>query len=317
MHFRRKTKSSSKGQNKSLYISSKIEKLIENFLLTFSTVESLDSHQPNASFASDINSSFSDATDSDTTNSNASDSSFYSANELPSNQSETSFQIPNYICKNQISFVDTIQNVKIRIDCQEEHSSMQEHRQHKMKCSMRNQKKALNDAHQHETASIIWNSMKRNGLGPALLKVINDDLTTNSLVEFGITKLRTDVAVKHCDLFALKNSSTLHCVKKHEKNTDRRGKDQIQLNSEDIRLIAGTGRSINAIKKTVQEIRKQNIPVEKGAAEKIRKERQSIRNMTENIVVNNVQRRTKNETGDSHLGLVYKQNNRILSLKKH
>ena len=263
----------------------------------------------NASLASDINSSFSDVSDSNTTTSNTSESSFFSASEIPSIQGDSSFQVPNYICKNQIAFGDSNQKIKIRIDCLEEHSSIREHREHKKTCLARNQKNALKDAHQHETASLIWKSMKANGLAPALLKVINDDLTKNSLVDCGITKLRTDVGVKHCDLFALKNSSTLHCVKKHEKNTSRRGKDQIELSSEDIRLISGVGQSINSVKKTVKEIRKQNIPVDKGVVQQIRTERSSIRNMTENIVVNNIQRRSKNQLGSSHLGSVENRNN--------
>ena len=267
-------------------------------------VESMASDVGDASFVSDINSSFSDVSDANSSTSTASDSSFYSANEAPSIQSENSFQVPKFICKNRIEFVDPNQNIRIRIDCQEEQSSAKDNRQHKMKCLTRNQSKAFKDAHQHETASLIWNSLKANGLAAALVKVINDDLTNNTLVEHGITKLRTDVGVKHCNLYALKNSSSLHCVKKQEKNVSRRGRDEIELNSDDLRLIAGPGASINSITRTVRELRNQNIPVSRGVVNQIRSERQSIRSMTENIVINNVQRRTKNKLGSSHLGLV-------------
>ena len=258
---------------------------------------------PDGSFVDDDITSESNASES-SAQSNASDSSYHSATDIPTFQDEQSFQVPTYICRNQITFVDSNQNLKFKIDCQEEHTTMKEHRAHNKKCLVRNQNKALNDSHQHETASIIWSAMKNNGLASALVKVINEDLMSNSLVECGITKLRSNVGVKNCDLFALKNSSTLHCVKKHEKNTDRRGRDIIQLNSDDIRLIAGTGESINGIAKTVKQLRKQNIPTEKNVVPKIRSERKTIRAMTENIVVDNVQRRTKNQVGSSHLGLV-------------
>ena len=240
----------------------------------------------------------------------ASDSSesFHSIPETPSVassiQDQPSFQIPNFLCNNQIKFVDCEQNLKFRISCQEEHSTLKDLQSHKMRCPARNQNNSFNDSHQHETAKLIWKSMKASGLAAALIKVINEDLTSQSLVQYGITKLRSDVAVKNCDLFALKNSSTLHCVKKKEKNTSRRGKDLIQLNSADIRCIAGNGRSINKIKTMVTEIRKQNIPTEKGVVAKIRNERQEIKSMTENIEVRDVHRRSKNQLGHSHLGQV-------------
>ena len=231
--------------------------------------------------------------------------SFPETQSTPSSiQDEPSFQIPSLLCSNQIKFVDHQQNLKFTISCQEEHATLRDLQAHKMRCPARNKNNAFNDSHEHETAKLFWKSMKASGLAAALIKVINEDLTSESLVQHGISKLRSDVAVKNCDLFALKNSSTLHCVKRKEKNTSRRGRDLIQLNSDDIRCIAGNGRSINKIKTMVKEIRKQNIPTEKGVVSKIRNERQEIRQMTENIEVQDVQRRSKNQLGLSHLGQV-------------
>ena len=212
--------------------------------------------------------------------------------------------MPNFICDNKISFHDPDQNLKMTIDCMEEFSTYKDLQAHKMRCKARNKNNAFNDSHHHETASMMWKSMKSAGLAAALLKVINEDVTTQSNVQHGITKLHSDVAVKHCDLFALKNSSTLLCIQKKEKNVNRRGRDQIQLNSEDIRLIAGNGESINRIAKMVTEIRKQNIPTEKGVVSKIRSQRQEIKSMTENVEVRDVMRRSKNQIGHSHLGQV-------------
>ena len=227
---------------------------------------------------------------------------------MSSNQEPPSFQVPTFICDNKISFTDADQNLKVTIDCLEQFSTHKDLQAHKMRCKARNQNKALNVSHQYQTASMMWKSMKYAGLGSALLKVANDDLTTQSNVQYGITKLHTDVAVKHCDLFALSGTSSLHCVKKKEKNVSRRGRDLIQLNSEDIRLIAGNGQSINKITKMVTEIRKQNIPTEKGVVSKIRSERREIKNMTENVEVHDVMRRSKNLIGHSHLGQVEYQN---------
>ena len=80
-------------------------------------------------------------------------------------------------------------------------------------------------------------------------------------------------------------------------------REEISINSADIRLIAGPGASINSIKKMVTEMHKKNLPTEKNAVEKIRSERQNVMKMCENIVCDNVQRRSKNKTGQSHLGM--------------
>ena len=226
---------------------------------------------------------------------------------------QPSFQVPSLICDNRIKFTDPEQNLRITIDCLAEHASLKELQTHKMRCKARNQNNAFQESHQHETAKLIWESMKSADLAAALIKVINEDLTTKSLVPYGITKLRSDVAVKSCDLFSLKNSSTLHCVKKKEKNSERRGRDEIQLNSADIRLISGNGESINKIKAMVTQIRRQNIPTEKGVVSKIRSERQNVKKMTENMIVDNIQRRSKNQSlGQSHLGRL---NNLFFRLK--
>ena len=246
------------------------------------------------------------STESFATESSSSYQSFDDQSSIPSSLADQpSFQVPSLICDNRIKFTDAEQNLKISIDCLAEHASLKELQSHRMRCKVRNQNHAFQKSHQHETAKMIWDSMKSADLAAALIKVINEDLTSQSLAQHGITKLRSDVAVKNCDLFALKNSSTLHCVKKKEKNSERRGKDLIQLNSADIRLISGNGQSINKIKAMVTHIRKQNIPTEKGVVSKIRSERQNIKKMTENIIVQDVQRRSKNQTlGQSHLGMV-------------
>ena len=203
-----------------------------------------------------------------------------------------------------MQFYDEQQNLRLTIDCLEECATLNEINRHKKKCGLRNQKKGLEPAHTHETGKVLWTAIKNLGLASSLLKVINDDLSSGSCAEFGITKLQSDVGVKGLDVYGLDNSATLHFAKKHEKHHERRGKDQINLNSEDIRLIAGPGQSINVIRNMVTELNKQHIPTERRVVEKIRSERQNVMKLCENIIVRNIQRRSKNLTGQSHLGLV-------------
>ena len=117
-------------------------------------------------------------------------------------------------------------------------------------------------------------------------------------------ELRSNVCIKNIDVYGLNNSSTLHFAKSQNRKHDKLAKDEISLNSADIRLIAGPGQSLNQIQKMVTEMHKQNIPTEKGVVQTIRSERQNVRSLCENIVVHNVQRRSKNLAGQSHLGLV-------------
>ena len=169
---------------------------------------------------------------------------------------------------------------------------------------MRNGSKAFDPAHSHETAKVLWKTIKNSGLAPSLIKVINEDLTTGSSAEFGITKLRSNICVKNIDVFALNNSSSLHFAKVQDRHHEYLKKHEISLNSNDIRLIAGPGQSLNNIEKMVTEMHKQNIPTEKGVVSKIRAERQDVLKLCENIVCHDVQRRSKNTLGQSHLGLV-------------
>ena len=200
---------------------------------------------------------------------------------------------------------DKEQNLKISIDCLEECSTKADLNRHKKKCSIRNQNKATEPSHTHETARVLWKSIKNNGLASSLLKIINDDLINNSQAEFGITKLRSGVCVQNVDVFGLDNSSSLHFAKKQDdKHQSRRKDDDISLSSADIRLIAGPGQSINSIKKMVTQLHKHHIPTEKGVVETIRSERQDVTEMCENIVCHDVHRRSKNLAGQSHLGLV-------------
>ena len=200
---------------------------------------------------------------------------------------------------------DKEQNLKISIDCLEEFSTKADLNRHKKKCSIRNQNKATEPSHTHETARVLWKSIKSNGLASSLLKVINDDLINNSQAEFGITKLRSGVCVQNVDVFGLDNSSSLHFAKKQDdKHQSRRKDDDISLSSADIRLIAGPGQSINSIKKMVTQLHKHHVPTEKGVVETIRSERQDVTEMCENIVCHDVHRRSKNLAGQSHLGLV-------------
>ena len=203
-----------------------------------------------------------------------------------------------------MQFNDEQQNLRLTIDCLEERATLSDINRHKTKCCLRNQNKGLEPAHTHETAKILWTAMKNRGLASSLLKVINDDLSSGSCAEYGITKLQSNVCVKALDVYGLDNSSSLHFAKKHEKHQDRRGKDQITLNSEDIRLIAGPGQSINVIKNMVTELHKQHIPTENRVVEKIRSERQNVMKLCENIICRDVQRRSKNQTGQSHLGWI-------------
>ena len=200
---------------------------------------------------------------------------------------------------------DKEQNLKISIDCLEECSTKADLARHNKKCSIRNQNKATEPSHTHETAKVLWKSIKNNGLASSLLKVINDDLAHGSVAEFGITKLRSDVCVQNVNVYGLDNSSSLHFAKKQDdKHQNRRKDDDISLSSADIRLIAGPGESINSIKKMVTQLHKHNVPTEKGVVETIRSERQHVTEMCENIVCHDVQRRSKNAIGQSHLGMV-------------
>ena len=217
---------------------------------------------------------------------------------------DQSFLAPKQLCTHQMQFNDQEQNLRLTIDCLQECPTLTDINRHKKKCCLRNQNKGLESAHTHETARVLWTAIKNLGLASSLLKTINDDLSTGSCAEFGITKLHSNVGVKGLDVYGLDNSATLHFAKKHEKHLDRRGKDLINLNSEDIRLIAGPGQSINVIRNVVTELHKQHIPTEKRVVEKIRSERQNVMKLCENIICRDVQRRSKNQTGHSHLGSI-------------
>ena len=230
--------------------------------------------------------------------------SFFSADDQSMQNEEASFVLPKQICKNQIVIEDNNEKMKISVDCLEEFPTLAEINRHKKKCPLRNKTAALNENHKHETARIFWNAMKNSGLASSLLKVINDDLLDGSAAEFGVSKLRSNVCVNKVDIFALDNSTSLHFAKKQEHHLSRRKSEEINLSSDDVRLIAGPGQSIRTIKKMVTELNKKNIPTDKAVVEKIRSERQDVLRYCENIICRDVQRRSKHRTGHSHLGLV-------------
>ena len=230
--------------------------------------------------------------------------SFFSAQEFPGPSGTQSFLLPKQLCDHQIVFNDQQKNLRFSIQCLQECQTASEISLHKKKCSLRCGTKAFEQAHTHETAKIFWEAIKNTGLAPSLLKVINEDLTNGSCAQAGVTKLRSNVCIKNIDVYGLNNSSTLHFAKSQNRKHDKLAKDEISLNSADIRLIAGPGQSLNQIQKMVTEMHKQNIPTEKGVVQTIRSERQNVRSLCENIVVHNVQRRSKNLAGQSHLGLV-------------
>ena len=230
--------------------------------------------------------------------------SFFSAQDFAGPSGTQSFLLPKQLCDHQIVFNDQEQNLRFSIQCLEECQTAAEINRHKTKCSMRCGTKAFEQAHTHETAKIFWEAIKNTGLAPSLLKVINEDLSNGSCAQAGVTKLRSNVCMKNIDVYGLNNSSTLHFAKSQNRMHDRLAKQEISLNSEDIRLIAGAGESINSIQKMVTQMHKQNIPTEKGVVQKIRSERQNVLSLCENIVCHNVKRRTKHTAGQSHLGQV-------------
>ena len=221
---------------------------------------------------------------------------------MPGPSGTQSFLLPKQLCDHQMVINDQEQNLRLSVSCMEEFPTMVELNRHKKKCSIRNQNRAMDRAHTHETAKVFWKAMKNAGLASSLVKVINEDLESGSCAEYGITKLRSDVCVKNIDIFGLDNSSSLHFVKSQNRHHDRLKNHEISINSADIRLLAGPGQSITSIKNLVTEMHKQNIPTAAGIVTKIRSERQNVLKLCENIVCKDVQRRSKNLIGQSHLG---------------
>ena len=66
--------------------------------------------------------------------------------------------------------------------------------------------------------------------------------------------------------------------------------------------LAGHGESTSQIKRMVGILHQKKIKTDSHVVDKIRADRQEIASFTENIVVSDVIRRTKNKRGDSHLG---------------
>ena len=158
--------------------------------------------------------------------------SFYSAQQEP--QSGVIIE-EIHVCDHEIKFTGPSKNFSFTISCLEEFSSHRDLQSHKQICPMRCQKDAFEEHNKFSTGKLVWNCLKKMKLGPALIKAMNDDLSSESNVDNGITKLRSSVTIHNCDVYGLSNTSNVHVVPKKEKNANRRDHYQIALNADDIR----------------------------------------------------------------------------------
>ena len=139
------------------------------------------------------------------------------------------------VCDFAIKFSDPLEKTSFSISCLEEFSTHRDLLMHKQICPMRCQNDAFNEHNAASTGKLIWKCLKKMNLGSALIKAINDDLSTTSNVESGITKLRSSVTIQNCDVYGLSNTSNLHIVPKKVTHVDRRDHYQVALNADDIR----------------------------------------------------------------------------------
>jgi len=139
------------------------------------------------------------------------------------------------ICDHAIKFSDPSEKYSFSLNCLEEFTTKRDLQLHKQICPMRCQNQAFNHNNSMATGKLVWKCLKKMNLGSALIKAINDDLSTTSNVDSGITKLRSSVTIHNCDVYGLSNTSSLHVVPKKETHVDRRDHYQVALNADDIR----------------------------------------------------------------------------------
>ena len=158
--------------------------------------------------------------------------SFHSAVQEQSNEAVTEeFRI----CDNAIKFSDPSEKYSFSISCLEEFSTNRDLQLHKQICPMRCQNEAFNHHNSMATGKLVWKCLKKMNLGSALIKAMNDDISTSSNVDSGISKLRSSVTIHDCDVYGLSNTSSVHVVPKKEPHSDRRDHYQVALNANDIR----------------------------------------------------------------------------------